>query len=60
MVMQVVAPGCVPDPAEQPDATRRAAMERALNYMGLEAGTRMEDVKIDKVTKAGNASVGRR
>lgn len=41
--------GCVPDPAEQPDATRRAAMERALNYMGLEAGTRMEDVKIDKV-----------
>ena len=39
----------VPDPADEQDAVRRAAMERSLEYMGLEPGTRMEDVRIDQV-----------
>ena len=39
----------VPDPAEEQDANKRAAMERALDYMGLTAGMRLQDVTIDKV-----------
>jgi 3-isopropylmalate/(R)-2-methylmalate dehydratase large subunit len=39
----------VPDPADEPDAQRRAAMERSLEYMGLEPGTRMQDIAIDQV-----------
>ena len=39
----------VPDPASATDATRKAAMERALEYMGLSAGQPLTDVKIDKV-----------
>ena len=48
---QDVAPvtGRVPDPAQEPDAGRRAAIERALAYMGLQPGTRIADVRIDKV-----------
>jgi 3-isopropylmalate/(R)-2-methylmalate dehydratase large subunit len=41
--------GHVPDPITVADATKRAAMERALNYMGLQAGMPLMDVKIDKV-----------
>jgi 3-isopropylmalate/(R)-2-methylmalate dehydratase large subunit len=41
--------GHVPDPAKEPDAQRRAALERMLDYMGLKAGTAMKDVKIDRV-----------
>lgn len=37
----------VPDPADEPDAGRRAAMKRALSYMGLEAGKPMEAIEID-------------
>ncbi len=39
----------VPNPADEKDDAKRAAMERALEYMGLTAGTPLEDVKIDKV-----------
>ncbi|MBR6976450.1 MAG: 3-isopropylmalate dehydratase large subunit [Ottowia sp.] len=39
----------VPDPAAEPDATRRAAMQRALDYMGLQAGTPMSSIAVDKV-----------
>ncbi len=39
----------VPDPAAEPDATRRAAMQRALDYMGLQAGTPMSAIAVDKV-----------
>ncbi|MBQ6655679.1 MAG: 3-isopropylmalate dehydratase large subunit [Ottowia sp.] len=39
----------VPDPATEPDATRRAAMQRALDYMGLQAGTPMSSIAVDKV-----------
>jgi 3-isopropylmalate/(R)-2-methylmalate dehydratase large subunit len=41
--------GRVPDPAAEPDAQRRAAMERMLDYMGLKPGIAMNDVRIDRV-----------
>ena len=40
--------GVVPDPAAEPDATRAAGMRRALEYMGLEAGTPITEIRIDK------------
>jgi 3-isopropylmalate/(R)-2-methylmalate dehydratase large subunit len=48
---QDVAPitGVVPDPADAPDAARAAAMQRALEYMGLTPGTKMADIRIDRV-----------
>jgi 3-isopropylmalate/(R)-2-methylmalate dehydratase large subunit len=39
----------VPDPAGYDDPTRRAAAERALEYMGLTAGTPLRDVAVDTV-----------
>ena len=39
----------VPDPAREPDAGRRASMERAIGYMGLVANTPLTDVKVDRV-----------
>jgi 3-isopropylmalate/(R)-2-methylmalate dehydratase large subunit len=41
--------GAVPDPAAIPDAHHREAVERALAYMGLTAGTALKDVKVDRV-----------
>lgn len=41
--------GSVPDPASITDDTKRASVERSLKYMGLTPGTRMEDIKVDKV-----------
>ena len=48
---QDVAPisGRVPDPAAETDPQRRAAMERALAYMGLEPGTPIAEIRIDTV-----------
>jgi 3-isopropylmalate/(R)-2-methylmalate dehydratase large subunit len=39
----------VPNPAEESDAHKRAAMERALEYMGLKPGEKLNTVPIDKV-----------
>ena len=39
----------VPDPESIADPNEREVAERALRYMGLEAGTPMEEVKIDRV-----------
>jgi 3-isopropylmalate/(R)-2-methylmalate dehydratase large subunit len=39
----------VPNPADAADPARREAMERALSYMGLEAGMPLSDVKVQKV-----------
>jgi 3-isopropylmalate/(R)-2-methylmalate dehydratase large subunit len=39
----------VPDPGDAVDDERRAAMARSLAYMGLQPGTPMTDVRIDKV-----------
>ena len=41
--------GMVPDPAAEPDAQKRAGMERSLEYMDLRPGTRMTDIAIDQV-----------
>ncbi len=39
----------VPDPASAEDPSVRARMQRALDYMGLEPGTALTDVKVDRV-----------
>jgi 3-isopropylmalate/(R)-2-methylmalate dehydratase large subunit len=39
----------VPDPAEVADPVRRKGVEKALAYMGLSAGTKIEQIRIDKV-----------
>ncbi|MBL8639678.1 MAG: 3-isopropylmalate dehydratase large subunit [Alphaproteobacteria bacterium] len=41
--------GFVPDPAQEHDPHKRAAMLRALEYMGLSAGQKLTDIVIDKV-----------
>jgi 3-isopropylmalate dehydratase len=40
--------GSVPDPEEAKDEIRKNGMRRSLEYMGLQPGVRMEEVKIDK------------
>jgi 3-isopropylmalate/(R)-2-methylmalate dehydratase large subunit len=47
----MVAPvdGVVPDPHDFADPEQRAAVERALQYMDLQPGTPLVDVRIDKV-----------
>ena len=41
--------GTVPFPTDFKDPARQAATQRALDYMGLEAGMKMTDIKIDRV-----------
>lgn len=41
--------GVVPDPAQIDDPARRASKERALEYMGLKPGTKMTDIRLDRV-----------
>jgi len=41
--------GAVPDPASVTDATRRAALESTLEYMGLKPGQALTDIPIDYV-----------
>ncbi|KZL20107.1 3-isopropylmalate dehydratase large subunit [Pseudovibrio axinellae] len=41
--------GNVPDPADIDDEARRASKERALEYMGVEAGQKITDIKVDRV-----------
>lgn len=41
--------GVVPDPSEITDEGKRRAVERSLEYMGLSAGTRIQDIKLDRV-----------
>ncbi len=41
--------GQVPHPSDEPDAVKRAAIERALQYMALTPGTPIQDIRIDKV-----------
>lgn len=47
--MVVPIDGVVPDPSQETDPVRRSSMERALEYMGLQPGTQLRDVKLDKV-----------
>lgn len=39
----------VPNPADEQDAIKRAGMERALEYMGLTAGTPLNEIPVDMV-----------
>ena len=39
----------VPDPKKVGDVAKRAKVERAIEYMGLEAGMQLTDIKIDTV-----------
>ena len=45
----VVITGAVPDPAKVEDEGKRAAIARSLAYMGLQPGTRMMDIRLDRV-----------
>ena len=47
MVLPVTA--TVPDPAGESDPVKRSGMERALEYMGLQANMPLAEVQIDKV-----------
>ncbi|MCR8551106.1 3-isopropylmalate dehydratase large subunit [Salipiger sp. P9] len=41
--------GRIPDPRAEPDAERRAHMEKTLGYMGLAPGTPVTDIAVDQV-----------
>ncbi|KAI9720234.1 MAG: hypothetical protein M1812_003052 [Candelaria pacifica] len=41
--------GVVPDPKDLDDEAKRESAERALEYMGLTAGTPMQDILLDKI-----------
>ncbi|OAG77715.1 3-isopropylmalate dehydratase large subunit [Acetobacter malorum] len=41
--------GTVPDPAQEPDESKRAQMQRMLDYMGLEAGQKIAGTPVDVV-----------
>ena len=47
--MVVGVSGRVPNPAQETDASKRSAMERALVYMDLQADTPIQQIAIDKV-----------
>ena len=47
--MVVPISGRVPDPARLPDPESRDAAERALSYMGLDPGTPIQDIELDRV-----------
>ena len=41
--------GVVPSPDDFSDSNKKASAERALEYMGLTPGTKMEDIQLDKI-----------
>ncbi|MTD33774.1 3-isopropylmalate dehydratase large subunit [Paludibacterium denitrificans] len=41
--------GCVPDPAKVSDPVKKAGIERALSYMGLQANTPINQIAVDVV-----------
>lgn len=41
--------GVVPDPEQMTDLVKRESAIRALSYMGLKAGQRISDIKVDRV-----------
>ncbi|MGQ0699392.1 MAG: 3-isopropylmalate dehydratase large subunit [Panacagrimonas sp.] len=47
--MVVSIDACVPDPRAETDPVKRSSMERALTYMGLQAGTPINEIRLDKI-----------
>ena len=47
--MSVPVTSAIPNPQDARDASERSAMLAALEYMGLQSGTRIEDVTLDRV-----------
>ena len=47
--MVIPIDGRIPDPADESDAVKAAGMRKALEYMGLEPGTPISEVAVDKV-----------
>ncbi|AMK77591.1 MULTISPECIES: 3-isopropylmalate dehydratase large subunit [Methylomonas] len=47
--MVVAVDANVPDPTKEADPVKRQSIERALQYMGLQAGQKITDIKLDKV-----------
>ena len=47
--MVVPVDGCVPDPAQEPNESKRNGMVQALSYMGLRPGTLIAQIPLDKV-----------
>ena len=47
--MVVAVDGRVPDPAQEANATKREGMLRALQYMGLQPRTPIQDIQLDKI-----------
>src|SRR4051812_23984689 len=45
----ITVTGKVPNPADIADEAKRLSKERALAYMGLAAGTKITDIKLDRV-----------
>jgi 3-isopropylmalate/(R)-2-methylmalate dehydratase large subunit len=41
--------GAVPDPADEPDESRRASMRRSLEYMGLTPGMKLAELAVQRV-----------
>ena len=41
--------GVIPNPADVEDADQKSSLERAIDYMGLKPGTKLTDIKVDKV-----------
>ncbi|MBT6122349.1 MAG: 3-isopropylmalate dehydratase large subunit [Candidatus Puniceispirillum sp.] len=41
--------GVVPDPEAESDASKRSKIERAIEYMGLTAGQKLTEIKVDTV-----------
>lgn len=47
MVLDVT--GAIPDPTQEKDVLKRQSYERALAYMGLKPGQKIEEIELDKV-----------
>lgn len=47
--MVVAVDDRVPNPGAEPDPVKREGMQRALQYMGLQADTPIQDIAVDKV-----------
>jgi 3-isopropylmalate/(R)-2-methylmalate dehydratase large subunit len=47
--MVVPIDGCVPDPEHEASGARRRGMQQALSYMQLTPGTRVTDIRLDRI-----------